>query len=535
MRRLLLRISLLAPLVLALFRCGSSDASGGGKGFAPGGGGSLSDAAGVPGVGGAGGTGGGPPPEQELEATFLAPVTTGKYVWSANPESGQVALIDAVTFEVQTLEAGFEPTHVAAVSDDRAGGANVAVVLNVSSHDATLFRVDGDGAVQSRTFETHGGANAWSIGPSGRWAVAWTDARRVENPDPTDGFQDVTVIDLDSAEGFAQRLSVGYRPTKVAFSADGERIFAVTEPGVSVLALGDAGPRVEALVEVSEDPLESPASRDVTLLPEGIAVVRRDGSADVAFVDLGTGERTAVTLGGFVTDLDVSAAGDLAIAVVRERSEVVVLPLPEAMTDASVIETVRIGDEPFGSVTLGAGADVALLYTNALPTDHVTIVELSDERRWVAHRTVTVKTPVLAVFVADDGAHAVALQQPGSSAKLGAFSVIPTAPARSPKIVGTDAPPQAVALAPGPHSDRALVTVREDLRRSFGVHVVALPSLQIDYVPLASAPLATGIVPAAGKGYVSQLHPEGRITFLDFASGEVRTLTGFELGSKVIE
>ena len=49
-----------------------------------------------------GGGGGGPivvPPETELEQTFLAPVVTGKFVFSANPKSGRVAVIDAESYK----------------------------------------------------------------------------------------------------------------------------------------------------------------------------------------------------------------------------------------------------------------------------------------------------------------------------------------------------------------------------------------------------------------------------------------------------
>jgi hypothetical protein len=34
---------------------------------------------------------------------------------------------------------------------------------------------------------------------------------------------------------------------------------------------------------------------------------------------------------------------------------------------------------------------------------------------------------------------------------------------------------------------------------------------------------------------VAQKHPEGRITFVTLESGEARTLTGFELGSRVVD
>jgi hypothetical protein len=46
--------------------------------------------------------------------------------------------------------------------------------------------------------------------------------------------------------------------------------------------------------------------------------------------------------------------------------------------------------------------------------------------------------------------------------------------------------------------------------------------------------MATGVVPGAGKAFVAQEHPEGRITFIDLAEGEEREITGFELASKVV-
>ena len=41
--------------------------------------------------------------------------------------------------------------------------------------------------------------------------------------------------------------------------------------------------------------------------------------------------------------------------------------------------------------------------------------------------------------------------------------------------------------------------------------------------------------PPPSRGYVAQKHPEGRITFVTLDSGEARTLTGFELGSRVVD
>ncbi|MBW2457492.1 MAG: hypothetical protein JRI68_23495 [Deltaproteobacteria bacterium] len=65
--------------------------------------------------------------------------------------------------------------------------------------------------------------------------------------------------------------------------------------------------------------------------------------------------------------------------------------------------------------------------------------------------------------------------------------------------------------------------------------VAEMPSLKVDVFPLASRPLSAGIVVGANRGFVAQEHADGRITFVDFDDGEVRTLTGFELATQVVD
>jgi hypothetical protein len=90
-------------------------------------------------------------------------------------------------------------------------------------------------------------------------------------------------------------------------------------------------------------------------------------------------------------------------------------------------------------------------------------------------------------------------------------------------------------VAISPASNRVLVTVRDDVRKIYAVYLGLLPSLEVRAFPLASPPIAAGVVAAADKGYVAQKHPEGRITFMTLSSGDARTLTGFELGARVVD
>lgn len=498
-----------------------------------------------------------PAPEREVESSFRAPIVTGKYVWSANPDSGRVALIDAATFEVRAVDAGFGPTHVAAV--ERADGVPRALVINSRGHDATLLELDPDDVIRTRRVALHEGADSWSVSPDGRFAIAWSDSRNVAVSDPTDGFQDVTVVELaDDGELAATRLTVGYRPASFAFA--GTRAFGVTQDGISVIEL-DGEVRLSALVQL---PGATRVQPDVSISPDGVrALARIEGSATLYEVTLASGVIREHELGGRISDLDLSADGSTALAVVQRaapgataddadagvapdagavdagadaggapevvsgESEALFIPLPAGLADASLRRSLRAPAQSFASVVLSGDGERAVLFSTGRASGRVTVVD-----RTLAARNLDLIAAVRAVFVTPDGSHALALQTPpAGSIKRGAFSVFSLADVRAPKLVASDAPAEAVALLPD-GSDRALVSVSS--QGSYGAYLVRMPNLQVDFSELPSRPLATGMIPSAGKGFVAQAHPEGRITFIDLADGAGREITGFELSSKVV-
>ncbi len=68
---------------------GRSDGSGG-SAFGNGASAAGSSAAGVPRLS--------PPPENEEAQSYRAPVVSGRWVWTANPDTGKVAIVDAMSF-----------------------------------------------------------------------------------------------------------------------------------------------------------------------------------------------------------------------------------------------------------------------------------------------------------------------------------------------------------------------------------------------------------------------------------------------------
>lgn len=578
--------------VLATDGCSSGSSNAGLSGF----GDNTASPAGGSGEGSSGGSGssgsssggsGSPlvlPPEMKAENKFEAPVATGNFVWTANPTSGRVAYINATTFDVQTTPAGNGPTYLAAVPDATHPDDDVAVVINVLSEDATLLRVAPQGALTTQTYASTVDANSWAISASGHWGIAWTDATFVTNPDPTQGFQSVAVMDLSAVStdpqlpGPSTLLAVGYRPVEVAFSSDDSRAFAVTEDGISVIDLRDGTPTV-----IRQDPLSAPANPlsadaapsggdasgsdgsgatpeagggddaagddaaaaasaapDVSFTPDGTyALVRRDGVTNVTIDSLVDGTLTTIPLPSAPTDLTVSAAGDFAVAVLRDTSTVVLLPIPGILADPRSFTSIAVPGPTIGRALVTNQGKSVVLFTTVAPVESVTVLDLAPSQ---SVRTLPLHGAVQAVFPSSDGQYAIVLHQltPAAGAAVqGAFSVVPIGQPLPAVIESLPAPPTAVAVS----NDRAIVSTRDDTSGVYGLYLTLMPSLDILQYTLASPPIAVGIAAGAGRGYAAQDYAEGRITFVDLSEGgppdggggfSARTITGFELSAGIV-
>jgi hypothetical protein len=472
---------------------------------------------------GSGGSLAGLPEEIEDEPSYNAPVATGQYLWSANPESGRVALIDVVDLTVEVMPAGLTPTHLAAIpsSDEVAQ----AIVLNTGSSDATRFIIKA-GELRQETVATHVGANRWSISSSGNWAVAWSAGERNQVLDPTEGLQEITVIHLAENQMKATRLTVGYRPSQVLVAEDDERLIVVSAEGLTLIDLGEEPTQVRWI-----DLGFEAETRDVSLSQDGgYALVRRSGQSSVDLIDLKSPDDVStINFSGPVTDLDLARSGR-AVAIIRENYQLATFELQEVIADPSEIATTTIEGEIFGSAALTEDGSTVVVYTNATPNDRVTIVDLRAED-FLTTRSIATESPVYSVTTTPDGEHAGILGADQAGRPSDAFSLLSLRSERFPRVIGTGAPVDEIALG----NDFGIVTATSTATNTYEAHLVAFPGLSASAIQLSARPLSVGLLPELSAAYVAQEHPEGRITFFDFQANEARTLTGFELSAEVVD
>lgn len=527
------------------------------------------------------------PPEKEEDQSYRAPVVSGRWVWTANPDTGKVAIVDAKSFSVRLVDAGVGPTFLTALPTD--ANTSKALVINVGSKDATLLRANETGAVKAiGPIPLQANANAWTVSKTGKFALAWTDSHDLM-ADPTENFQDLSVVDLRGSQPVATRLVVGLVPSRVFIDDAEKQAYVVAKSGISVIDLASKdGPRVLREEAVSDDPLhENVSSRDVSVMPDGsYAFVRHEGSAVITLVELATGALSSVTLSGPVTDLDLVSDSKSALAVVRgdsiaptpdgeggaggdhgaeseqagaggdggeggdsagiagngsnggapnqePRSTLVILPIPGIFSDRTSFQSVSIAEQ-FGLVNIAPEGTSALLYTNALASSHLTVLETAPGATFLDYRTVDVRGVVRDVYPSPDGAYAIASLSARDAGGKSGFAAVPVSSTTPVRVQTTDAPVFAVAQSAG-KTPRAVITV-SDGSANFSAYVVRMPELVIDSVKLPSRPLpgATGLVPEAGVAYIAQSHPQGRITFINLETGVPRTITGFEIAAKVV-
>ena len=343
-------------------------------------------------------------------------------------------------------------------------------------------------------------------------------------------------------------LTVGFRPSEVVFADDGNGAYVVTEDGISVLRFADiTGPTVAPFVRFPDAGAAAPAALDVSVTPDGrYAIARREGLSQVMLLDLaaaaGASPVTTVDLVSPVTDLDLAPGGAFALAVLRAENAYVRIAIPGGFAAGATRDKRVLAGEAIGSATLSADGATAVLYTTAgtPPVERVVVVKLGAPA--TPPLPVPLKKSVRAVAIGSDGKTAIVLhdridgdsRQPGLDVEAQidrayGYTIVNLATGFA-KLQLT--PDEVTAQALTPDGALAFVLVRGPRV----VQRIALGSFIVDEFPLGSPPLALAVLGEASKRvFVSQEHPEGRISFINWETGVIESVTGFELNGRIVQ
>ncbi|MBW2278008.1 MAG: hypothetical protein JRF63_10975 [Deltaproteobacteria bacterium] len=491
-----------------------------------------------------------PPPEVEYE--MGAPVSSLRFIYVAMTELDALAKIDGTTLAVTSLHVGEAPEVIAT-----APGTDTAVALDSINGTATVIRptVDNDLKV---TMATLPHLNQLVIDPTGSYAVSWFDLNKavaqaggLDFVDQIGSFQDVTVIDLTPGEEHAVDLTVGFRPREVEFDEAGTRAFVVTEDGISVIDLEqatDEGPSIVPPIPVTGDPFADPETIEVDIVSTGsYAIIREHGLAQIRVLSLDgadTGDSWVLPLPAEPSDIDLSPDGTRAYAVLRDAFALAVIDVPGDALAPDGIELISLGDELVGSLILSRDGYTGILFTNAFLEERLTVIDL--EQAGYPLATYPLQKSIRHVQLSPDGdkaliVHAKQIGDPGEATTFDeyidrsygysvfdvaeGFAKLQITPVDPGSFTFPDSAPLAYLILDGGDAEGAIAEVQ----------TIELDTGVVRSTDLGSPPSSVGVLPHAGNAFISQRHPLGRVSFIDIASGEVRTITGFDLNSRIVD
>ena len=463
---------------------------------------------------------------QEVSVVTVTPKTPG------TPAQGSVI----------SMSVGYNPSAVVFSSDNAAAfvvtddGISELRFANITAPGIAPFtRID-----NTTTSLTHPDAGA---APAPDTTPAPPDTTPAPATPPATG----TPVDVD-----AGTIPDGGGSTDGGASSDGQIAAPdLAPPDTYVPPPSDTAP-------VSPPP-SSPAATgkpvDVSVTPDGAyAIARREASSELLLVNLKTHKVTALDLSSQITDLDLLPSGTAAFAVLRKESLLVRIDIPSGFSDPAHRTAWQFSGQDIGSVSMSAQGKYALLYVTATQVNSLVIFDPANE----SYLSVNLQKAVRAVAVAPDENTALVLHPApttpgtgGTSGKGGASGSGGTSGASTStsaidkaygytlvhledgfsKLQQTAAEPNPFAITP--NSSHAFVLLRDD---KAGVRIaerINLTSFIADDFPLGSPPNSIAALADTQKVFVGQVYSEGRISFIDWVSGNVQTVTGFALNGRI--
>lgn len=472
------------------------------------------------------------PAEKEVDADYLVPKGSGRFVFISDTGADSVVVVDSETLKIEVVKVGSRPTHVVPLGEE-----NKAAVICLGSDIVTVMSAEPGRPVETTTYPVRPDTNALAASADGTRLMAWFDARfaPISGAPATD--QEITIIDLNTkAAQPVRHTTVGLHPFSVRFSQDGLSAFVLTQSGINIIDFSDPQQERPRLVAPLEAGSFDPALTDVVITPDGtLALVRAQGLSALVTASLkpGISDVRSYPLPEAPTDLDMAPNGQFATIVLRgsHRLGICPLPLPE---DAQVepCSYVDLGARIAGLGTISPDSSTVLLHTTVAndETDRRRLTLVQNLLVEPVVTSVLLERPIQSVAAGADGRTGAVIHAritPHDAATLPYAYTLVSLPDLSTKL-------QQVHVAPGqllltPDGDHGFLLLPQSQR----VDLLDLSTFIVDSLPLGSVPTAVGYASGTDKVFVNQDHPAGRMTFIGVRDGSVKTVTGYALNDEI--
>jgi hypothetical protein len=308
-------------------------------------------------------------------------------------------------------------------------------------------------------------------------------------------------------------------------------------------ANNDSGSTRDVTADAATVAPRSGKAVDVSVTSAGdYAIARREGSPELLLVNLKTHTVSSLMMSSPVTDLDLLPSGAQAFAVLRDESTLVRIDIPAGFTGGAAQKRYPPFDGvTIGSVTMSAKGKYALLYTTAIPSKSLVILDFAKPEYPIV---VELTKAIRAIAIAPDENSALVVHPiPTSSGSGGTTGQISSTSTTGfgytlvrledgyRKPIDTKANPNPFAITPD--SAYAFVLLRDDKASVRIAERISLTSFLFDDFPLGSPPNSIAALAGSHNVFVGQVYSEGRISFIDWVTGSVRTVTGFALNGRI--
>jgi len=473
------------------------------------------------------------------------PAVTRDFVIVANKNQGALTKIQSSgsLSKVTSVEIGGRPTEVFAVGDTN---RVVAFGRGEGSFAVVDLGVAGE-ADRVRRLPVLDNCNQITVSPDGLRAVLWYDNAAARAGEAMGPLSEVALLDL-SADGAAPvTIGVGVNVRQVSFAADGSRAVVVSDDGASVLVIDElTSNRSVPPIALSDDGVAGQlgADRDVFVTEAAdFAVVRRAGIDGLGIVNLETGAVRTVATGELLTDIELLGPSRELALLSPSRGAVGFVGLEAAGLGSGSGEgsgdgvdwvALPVGTAGFlvpsadGARVFATGGDVGdnLLASISVDTHAVASFNLRKNTRSILNSSNG--RYLLVVHGHAAGRPVAGEPEEELVAKSSAVSVVDLEQGTA-KLVLLPADPGAVAL--NRDESQVLFVVSDESLGVRSARWIAFDSFAVQSVDFTRQPTDLGALPGSDWMFVTQSHPQGRISFLNLSTGAMREVTGFSLNA----